>query len=163
VPASPGDASPRPDLKSSPLTRRAVNLFLGVGMLASLTGFLGTILAYLWPLRSGAATSDLLRGTDGEALLPDALLANEGVVARNDLGKILVLRRPNGEFIGMQATCTHLGCTVAWNSKVEQVECPCHGARYNLLGEVLRGPARDPLSRVEIVVDEAGLRAKPIS
>ncbi len=140
-----------------------MNLLLGVGMVGSLSGFLGTILAYLWPLRGGAATSDLLRGSEGEPLFPDALTANQGVVARNDLGKILVLRRPNGEFVGMQATCTHLGCTVAWNSEAEQVECPCHGARYNLLGEVLRGPARDPLSRVEIVVDESGLRARPLS
>lgn len=130
-------------------------------MLGSLSGFLGTVLAYLWPLRSGAATSDLLRGGGGEPLLPSAIGINQGVVARNDLGKILVLRRPNGEFVGMLATCTHLGCTVAWNPQDEQVDCPCHGARYNLLGEVLRGPARDPLSRVDIIVEESGLRARP--
>ena len=132
-------------------------------MLGTLGGFLGTFLAYLWPSRGNAATSDLLRGNEGEPLSPDALAANEGVVARNDLGKILVLRRPNDEFIGLQATCTHLGCTVAWNPDSEQVECPCHGARYNLLGEVLGGPARSSLSRVDIVVDEAGLRAKSVS
>ena len=100
-------------------------------------------------------------GGGGEPLLPSAIGINQGVVARNDLGKILVLRRPNGEFVGMLATCTHLGCTVAWNPQDEQVDCPCHGARYNLLGEVLRGPARDPLSRVDIIVEESGLRARP--
>ena len=138
-----------------------MNVLLGVGVLGSLSGFLGTVLAYLWPLRSGAATSDLLRGVGGEPLLPSAIGTNQGIVARNDLGKILILRRPNGEFVGMLATCTHLGCTVAWNPQDEQVECPCHGARYNLLGEVLRGPARDPLSRVDIIIDESGLRARP--
>jgi Rieske Fe-S protein len=140
-----------------------VNLFLGVGMLGTVSGFLGTFLSYLWPLRSVAATSDLLRGAEGQPLSPDALAANEGVVVRNDLGKVLVLRRPNDEFIGLQATCTHLGCTVAWNPESQQVECPCHGARYNLKGEVLRGPARLPLQRVEIIVDETGLHGRPAS
>ena len=140
-----------------------MNLFLGVGMLGTVSGFLGTFLSYLWPLRSVAATSDLLRGVEGQPLSPDALAANEGVVVRNDLGKVLVLRRPNDEFIGLQATCTHLGCTVAWNPESQQVECPCHGARYNLKGEVLRGPARLPLQRVEIIVDETGLHGRPAS
>ena len=140
-----------------------MNLLLGAGLLGTVSGFLGTFFAYLWPSRSNAATSDLLRGNEGELLSPDALGANEGVVARNNLGKILVLRRPNDEFIGLQATCTHLGCTVAWNPDSGQVECPCHGARYNLVGEVLGGPARSPLSRVEIVVAEDGLRARPVS
>lgn len=140
-----------------------MNVLLGVGMLGTVSGFLGTFLAYLWPLRSGAATSDLLRGSAGEPLSLDALAINEGIVARNDLGKILIVRRPNDEFIGLQATCTHLGCTVAWNQDSEQVECPCHGARYNMIGEVLRGPAKLPLDRVEIIVDEAGLRGRPLS
>ena len=91
-----------------------------------------------------------------------ALGEDEGVVARSNLGKVLVIRR--GErLIALQATCTHLGCTVAWNSSTQQVECPCHGARYDLLGQVLRGPAREPLARLRVTAGAGGgIRVGPL-
>jgi Rieske Fe-S protein len=81
-------------------------------------------------------------------------------VGRSRLGKILVVRRRDG-LVGLTATCTHLGCTVAWNGANGQVECPCHGARYNLHGEVLNGPAREPLTIVSVTVEPDGIRVRP--
>ena len=46
-----------------------------------------------------------------------------------------------GEMHVMSARCTHLGCTVAWNSAERSFDCPCHGSRYALTGEVINGPA----------------------
>ena len=60
------------------------------------------------------------------------------------------------------AKCTHLGCTVAWNGTSGQVECPCHGARYNLHGEVLNGPAREPLTVVSLTVEAHGIRVRAL-
>ena len=89
-------------------------------------------------------------------LMASALADDEGLVAHSSHGKILVVRK--GErLIGLEATCTHLGCTVAWNKDSQQVECPCHGARYNLVGDVLRGPAREPLTRIELIADDDGI------
>jgi nitrite reductase/ring-hydroxylating ferredoxin subunit len=147
------------ELQDSPcdqgtMSRRLVNGLLGLGAVSALTGLMGTALAYLWPM-AGAAGSTRLVGREGP-LLATALGDDEGLVARSSEGKILVVRKGD-ELIGLLATCTHLGCTVAWNAASQQVECPCHGARYNLRGEVLRGPARDPLGRIELSADEAGI------
>ena len=140
--------------------RRVVNAFLGLGFISTLSGFAGTALAYLWPGASSASGSNLLMGREGP-LSAEALGEDEGVVGRSHLGKILVIRR--GErLVGLQATCTHLGCIVAWNPSTQQVECPCHGARYNLQGQVLRGPARQPLARMEVTAgDGGGIRVGP--
>ena len=47
----------------------------------------------------------------------------------------------DGEMHVMSARCTHLGCTVAWNSAKGSFDCPCHGSRYAPTGEVINGPA----------------------
>jgi len=44
--------------------------------------------------------------------------------------------------------CTHLGCTL--NASPEGFACPCHGSVFNSRGEVLRGPADRPLSRLTV-------------
>ena len=50
-----------------------------------------------------------------------------------------------GELHLMSARCTHMGCTVAWNTAEHVFECPCHGSRYGPMGEVVNGPATRPL------------------
>ncbi len=47
--------------------------------------------------------------------------------------------------------CTHLGCTVEDNGA--GFSCPCHGSRYDQAGQVIKGPAQQPLKvlRVEII------------
>lgn len=59
----------------------------------------------------------------------------------------------SGQYAAFSAVCTHEGCTVDFrNSKFM---CPCHGAEFDAAtGEVLRGPARDPLPPIAVV--EAG-------
>ena len=45
---------------------------------------------------------------------------------------------------GINAVCTHLGCTVPWNPAENKFMCPCHGSQYDETGRKVRGPA--PLS-----------------
>jgi nucleotide-binding universal stress UspA family protein/nitrite reductase/ring-hydroxylating ferredoxin subunit len=47
----------------------------------------------------------------------------------------------SGEMHLMSARCTHMGCTVAWNSADSLFECPCHGSRFSPTGKVVGGPA----------------------
>ena len=135
-------------------TRRLVNRVLGLGLFSSMIGFVGTALGYLWPAADQNA-STMIQGLDGP-IDPGRIGENEGVVGRSVAGKVLLVRK-NGELIGLQATCTHLGCTVAWNGVTGRVECPCHGARYDLRGQVLRGPARDPLARLQLTTQQQAI------
>ena len=85
--------------------------------------------------------------------LVDKLFASEEINGFADLapgdGKIITL---DGQFLGIHkdetgaihvvnATCTHLKCTVGWNYAEKSWDCPCHGARYSMDGKVLNGPA----------------------
>lgn len=41
--------------------------------------------------------------------------------------------------------CTHLGCMLHYREKEDFLECPCHQSRFSKEGQVLNGPARNPL------------------
>lgn len=55
---------------------------------------------------------------------------------------LFVLHREEG-FAVVSAICTHLGCIVA--ATPGGFECPCHGSRFGLDGQVTRGPAPSAL------------------
>ena len=69
-----------------------------------------------------------------------------GIVVVNDSGTPLAIR----------PKCTHKGCTAKWNPKDAQFECPCHGSRFNLLGQPLQGPATRPLPAVPLQAQADG-------
>ena len=42
---------------------------------------------------------------------------------------------------------------VAWKTSGKSWDRPCHGSRFTIDGEVLNGPAREPLERVDLRED----------
>jgi cytochrome b6-f complex iron-sulfur subunit len=52
----------------------------------------------------------------------------------------------------LSAICTHMGCTVEWDTGKGEFVCPCHRATYDSSGNVLSGPAPQPLTRLKITV-----------
>jgi cytochrome b6-f complex iron-sulfur subunit len=81
--------------------------------------------------------------------------------------RVYVGRDARGLF-AINATCTHLGCTVKHvgvGLVPAQFECPCHGSQFDAEGRVLIGPATRSLERVRltlandgrVVVDRAAL------
>ena len=50
-----------------------------------------------------------------------------------------------------------MGCGLNWNNAERSWDCPCHGSRFNFSGEVLDGPAVEPLEKVSLssLTDEA--------
>ncbi|MGH2957390.1 MAG: FAD-dependent oxidoreductase [Solirubrobacterales bacterium] len=69
----------------------------------------------------------------------------EGAVVGSGLGQRAVYRDPGGEVHSLSARCTHLGCIVNFNRAERTWDCPCHGSRFEIDGEVIEGPAVKPL------------------
>ncbi|GAA2945263.1 FAD-dependent oxidoreductase [Streptomyces enissocaesilis] len=85
-----------------------------------------------------------------------AIAPGEGAVVRSGARQLAVHRDDAGELHALSARCTHLGCIVRFNDAERAWECPCHGSRFGIGGEVLQGPAVRPLEKVEDFEDLEG-------
>ncbi|QUH25283.1 FAD-dependent oxidoreductase [Serpentinicella alkaliphila] len=76
----------------------------------------------------------------------------EGKVVEIHDKRVGVFRDSNGELHFVDTTCSHLGCEVQWNDAEKSWDCPCHGSRFTYRGEVIEGPAIDPLDT--LIIDD---------
>jgi len=81
---------------------------------------------------------------------PGDLAPGEGAVVWQGRGQVAACRDPGGALHAVSPTCTHLGCRVVFNDAESSWDCPCHGSRFGVDGEVLQGPAVSPLATKEI-------------
>jgi glycine/D-amino acid oxidase-like deaminating enzyme/nitrite reductase/ring-hydroxylating ferredoxin subunit len=88
--------------------------------------------------------------TGGDVDSVQEIAAGEGAVVRDGLRKIAVYRDAKGALHAVSAKCTHLGCAVHWNSAERSWDCPCHASRFDIEGNVLHGPAPEPLEKIEL-------------
>jgi glycine/D-amino acid oxidase-like deaminating enzyme/nitrite reductase/ring-hydroxylating ferredoxin subunit len=79
----------------------------------------------------------------------DALAPGEAAILKVEGKNVAGFRDESGALHAVSAVCTHLGCLVGWNETDRTWDCPCHGSRFALDGEVIHGPAVSPLARVE--------------
>ncbi len=93
--------------------------------------------------------------TPGEAGGVDAIRPGEGAVVRRGLQKLAAFKDEDGVLHVRSATCTHLGCVVAWNRSDRSWECPCHGSRFDRYGKVINGPATTDLASADPPEPEA--------
>ena len=70
-----------------------------------------------------------------------------GAIVRQGLQKIAAYRDEGGRLHRLSAACTHAGCSIRWNSTEMCWDCPCHGSHFSIDGNVLNGPAVQPLPR----------------
>jgi cytochrome b6-f complex iron-sulfur subunit len=68
-----------------------------------------------------------------------------GSVTAFPQGKFYLACLENGGFLALSRECTHLGCTVPWDSDKGLFVCPCHASSFDITGEVLSPPAPRPL------------------
>ena len=91
-------------------------------------------------------------GGSGSAKVSLASIPVGGAVSATLAGKPIVVSQPSaGQVVAFSAVCTHQGCTVA--PQGTEFDCPCHGSRFDgTTGDVLNGPARDPLPKLNAQV-----------
>ena len=85
----------------------------------------------------------------------DALKRGEAAILKIDGDHVAAYRDPSGEVHAVSAVCTHMGCLVGWNETDRSWDCPCHGSRFDCGGDVIHGPAVEPLRRHDEKVSEA--------
>jgi cytochrome b6-f complex iron-sulfur subunit len=110
---------------------------------------IGGTFAFLWPRR---------RQAKGENVFV------AGKVTDFKVGEVIPFRkekafivRTEGGFLAISSTCPHLHCIVNWNEVLKKFECPCHGAKFNPLGEVLEGPPPRPLDLYKLQIAAGNL------
>jgi cytochrome b6-f complex iron-sulfur subunit len=147
--------------KGNPLTRRYFLEVIGIGsILVTVAG--GAVLSaqYLSP---NVLLEPPLKFKAGSVEdYPD-----ESVTLITD-EKAYIVRAKEGYFYSMSAICTHLGCITAWDPVAGRIKCPCHGSQYDREGNVLAGPAPQPLphfaislgDRDQLVVDKGTVVAQ---
>ena len=87
---------------------------------------------------------DWLGGSEVASL--EEIQKNCGAVMRDGLSRTAVFRDRQGDLQKNSAICPHLGCIVHWNGAENTWDCPCHGSRFDPLGQVICGPANQPLA-----------------
>jgi len=80
-----------------------------------------------------------------------AIPPREGKVVEVDGQKVAVYRDEHGGVTTLDATCMHMGCTVAWNNAEDTWDCPCHGSRYDTDGKVIESPTVKDLAGKKVV------------
>lgn len=72
----------------------------------------------------------------------DTLLPGQGSVIRWNGKKRGAYRDKDGAVYLVSARCPHLGCQLEWNPNEKTWDCPCHGSRFDYLGNLIDNPAQ---------------------
>ena len=89
-------------------------------------------------------------------------LGNRELASFDVSGNRIAIARVGGALYGFGDTCTHQGCSLA-NGDLEAtiVTCPCHGSQFDVTtGEVVRGPAREPVRSYPVRLEGSALQVE---
>jgi Rieske Fe-S protein len=74
----------------------------------------------------------------------------EAKVVRYDRHVAAIYKDEAHQIHAIDSKCTHMNCTIAWNTVEKSWDCPCHGSRFTCDGVVLNAPAQKDLDIVNI-------------
>ena len=77
----------------------------------------------------------------------------DGATEAVDRRLVYLVRIAGTEPKALDSTCTHLGCRTRFNPETMQIECPCHGGKYDISGNVVAGPPPAPLRSLQTRIE----------
>jgi cytochrome b6-f complex iron-sulfur subunit len=150
------------------ITRRQFfnrGILTGLGIFAA--GMGAAMLGFLWPSSAGGFGAKITVGTEDDAKQAfDKKIPFYNAGARtyiqpypqDDVAKARAVYDPRivagmeKGYVALYQKCVHLGCRVPWCETSQWFECPCHGSKYNRVGEKKGGPAPRGLDRFPLEV-----------
>jgi len=127
--------------------RKFINVFLGGSLLGTIASFLYPVIRYLIPPRQAEALAKRVAAATVGELAP-----NSAKLFKFGSAPALLIYTAEGELRAFSAICTHLTCTVRYESDTATLLCPCHNGRFDLAGNVISGPPPRPLEAYEVEV-----------
>lgn len=135
--------------------RRDFTKFLVLTSFAFVVGQFWIALQNLWRRRRGQAP---VRRIVTQRDLPVGGAVTFRYPTAND--PCLLVRLPDATLVAYASQCTHLQCPVLPEVEAGKLHCPCHAGYFALAtGEVLAGPPRRPLPRIQLEVRNGSIYA----
>ncbi|MDR3475450.1 MAG: Rieske (2Fe-2S) protein [Devosia sp.] len=137
-------------------TRRAFLIAAGAAGLAYTAALAYPIYRYLASPQEMEASATAVT----EVTLKDAQKLPAGSVLMFKFGSspAMLIHHQDGRWISLTAVCTHLGCTVQYESAADRIHCGCHGGVYNpYTGANVSGPPPRPLKLFKVTVGDSGV------
>ena len=131
--------------------RKFINSLLGLGGFGSFIAIFYPIFSYLIPPKVAEAKVKSIK-----VGAPSDFQPNSSKIVKFGRTPIIIIRKEDGEYCALEATCTHLDCIVQFKTETSQILCACHNGIYDLNGRNLSGPPPKPLIEfiVNIIDDE---------
>jgi cytochrome b6-f complex iron-sulfur subunit len=81
----------------------------------------------------------------GDPTNMDLTTAGGALVVDAPTDTIIIVRVSDTEVVAVSDICTHSGCENLYTASSKTFDCPCHGSKFSLTGQVINGPARRAL------------------
>jgi len=78
------------------------------------------------------------------------LAPDEAKIVTYEGHSMALYKDKSGNVHAVNPACTHIKCSVAFNNSEKSWDCPCHGSRFSIDGEVLTAPARKNLELIDL-------------
>ncbi len=127
--------------------RKVLDYIIGGSFIAVLSSIFYPIIKFIFPpkLHESSQITVMVGKVDEVPL-------NSGKIFKFGAKPGIIVRKDDGSFAALSATCTHLGCIVQYRADVGHIWCACHNAHFDLTGKVLSGPPPSPLEEFKVKI-----------
>ena len=73
-------------------------------------------------------------------------------------GQFYLVRMKDGGFLALSLVCTHLGCSIGFDSSKDQFVCPCHSSVFDRKGNVMNPPAPRALDTFRVFIEQGQVK-----